>query len=128
MSIGDLLTRTLTQTAVYWGNPQEDGFGTKIWDDPVEILCRWEMKQQLVRGYDYKGNTFDYIGIIYVLQDVDIEGVLFLGTLDDLTDSEESNPVIPEDAYVIKQFEKIPALYSTTDFVRRAFLTQWQYR
>jgi|WetSurSiteA1Bulk_404760.scaffolds.fasta_scaffold33875_2 hypothetical protein len=128
MSIGDLLLRACTQTAVYWGNPQEDGYGTKTYDDPIEIPCRWESKLVLVRGLDAKGGTFDYNTAVYTLQDLDVEGVLFLGTLDDLTDSEESNPAIPDGAYVIKQFQKIPSLYSTTEFVRSAFLTQWRYR
>ncbi len=128
MGIANLLARTSTQTAVYWGNPVEDGFGGKTYDDPIEIPCRWESKQQLVRGWDAKGNTFDYICIVYVLQDLDVEGVLFLGTLDDLSPAEESDPRIPDTAYVIKQFEKVPAIYSTTVFLRKAYLTQWQYR
>jgi len=128
MSINDLITRAAVQTAVYWPDPVEDGFGTKTYGTPVEILCRWEAKQQLVRAYDAKGNTYDYIGIVYVTQDLDMEGVLYLGTLTDLTAQELVTPAIKTGTYVIKQFEKVPSLYSTTDFLRRAFLTQWQYR
>lgn len=128
MSINDLITRTAVQTAVYWPDPVEDGFGTKTYGTPVEITCRWEAKQQLVRAFDAKGNTYDYICIAYVTQDLDMEGVLYLGRLTDLTAQEITTPAIKDGTYVIKQFEKVPSLYSTTDFLRRAFLTQWQYR
>lgn len=128
MSIANLMTRHCVQTAVYWGSPQEDGYGGKTYAAPVEILCRWEGKEQLVKGWDAKGNTFDYIGIVYVLRDLDKEGVLFLGTLADVTVEMTTNPLVNDNAYTIKQFEKLPALGSTTEFVRSAYLTQWQYR
>jgi hypothetical protein len=128
MNVGDLLIRAAVQTCVYWGNPVEDGYGTKTYDDPVELLCRWEQKQQLTRGLDRMGNTFEYIYVAYVLQDLDVEGVLYLGTLASLTAQEIATPSINDQACVIKQFEKIPALYSTTEFERKAYMTQWQYR
>jgi hypothetical protein len=128
MSITDLLNRNCTQTAVYWGNPVENGTGGKTFDAPVEIYCRMEQKDQLVRGWDMKGNTFDYIYLAYVLQDLDVEGCFFLGALDDLTTQQKASPMGVEGVHVIKQFEKVPSLGSTTEFVRRAFLTQYQYR
>lgn len=127
-TVGELMVRVSRQTAVYWGNPIEDGFGKKTYDAPIEILCRWENKQMLIRGLDEKGNTFDYNSVVYVIQDLDVEGVLFLGTLDDVESEALVDPFVQDGVSVIKQFERIPSLYSSTDIVRRAFLTQWRYR
>lgn len=137
MAIADLLTRQCTQTCVYWGNPQNDDEGGFTFDDPVEIYCRWEGKVQVVKDNDAMGEEIECVAMVYTLQDVDQNGFLFLGTLNDLEDTEDSegnssggwyNPQAVTGAYKIKQFEKLPALGSTTDFVRRAFLTQWSYR
>ena len=134
MSIGDFITSKLTQTAVYWGNPHEDGYGKVLFDEPIEIACRWEYKQQvlgtisatLVVGYQDISRS-----IVYVDRDLDEEGCLFLGTLDDLTDSEGDSsggyyePQQVDGAWIIKRFEKTPALGSTSVFLRKAHLTPW---
>ena len=126
--ITSLLTRNCNQTCVYWGNPVNDGEGGKTFDDPVELACRWEEMVQVVT--DAKGNEVTSRALVYLLQDVDEEGMLFLGTLTDLSSAEEDDPLGIEagdhsgqKAYVIKRFQKIPALGSTTEFVRKAFLT-----
>jgi len=118
----------LSQTAVYWGNPQNDGFATEVYDAPIEIPCRWEGKAQYVKGWDAKGNVIEYIGIIYVKQDLDENGCLFLGTLNDLTGEAYESPKSMDEVYIIKQFEKLPVLKSNTEFLRRAFLSLYQYR
>lgn len=128
MGIEATLIRSYKQTAVYWGNPKNDGFGHFTFDDPVEIKCRWEGMNQIVT--DAKGNEITSRALVFVLQDVDEEGMLYLGTLDDLYDSAEdssfgalSNPKDIEGAFIIKRFQKTPALGSTTDFLRKAYLT-----
>lgn len=181
MSINSLLTRTYKQSAVYWGNPVKDGEGGFTFDDPVEIVCRWEEMNQIVS--DSKGNELTSRAVVYLLQDVDEEGYLYLGDLTGLvgtsgsyviftdgttivrkgmrngcfmvdkalttlgfgtggvegvdwenimgtTVSEESTPLADSNApislngaYIIKRFQKIPSLGSTTDFLRKAYLT-----
>jgi len=122
-----MMIRNCPQTCVYWGTPVEDGYGGKTFADPVEIMCRWEDKAQLIRLDD--GNEISSRAVVYVLQDVDMEGVMYLGTLDDLYDLAESsagaldNPKEFDGAYVIKKFEKSPLLGSTTDFYRKVWLT-----
>ena len=127
MSFSSLLNRTCKQTCVFWGSPNEDGYGGQTWADPIEIACRWEDKEQLIRQDD--GIEISSRAIVYVLQDVDLEGMMYLGTLDDLYDIADSsagalsNPKEFDKTYVIKKFEKSPALGSTTDFVRKVWLT-----
>ena len=127
MSFTTLLNRTCKQVAVYWPTPNPDGYGGTLFGSPIELMVRWEDKEQLIRQDD--GMEISSRAIVYVLQDVDVEGMMYLGTLDDLYDSAESsagaldNPKEFDKAWVIKKFEKSPALGSTTDFVRKVWLT-----
>jgi hypothetical protein len=127
-SIEQFMISTCTQTAVYWGNPVNNGFSKNTYDAPIEIACRWEGKTQLLKTYDAKGNIIEYIGVVYVLQDLDEDGCLFLGSLTDLTPEAYAEPEVMEQAFAIKQFEKLPGLRSTSQFLRKAYLTLWQYR
>lgn len=127
-NIEQFMTSVCTQTAVYWGNPVSDGRGSFTYDDPIEIACRWEGKKQILKMYDAKGNIMEYIGVVYVLQDLDEDGCLFLGTLNDLDSGAYAEPESMDDVFPIKQFEKLPGLRSTDKFLRKAYLTLWQYR
>ena len=122
-----MLQRKCTQTAVYWGNPQEDGYGGKTWDDPVEIMCRWEEKTQFLGliGEDGMGERTISRALVYTLQDVEINGLLYLGTLDDLDSNQEDDPKSIEGICIVKRFEKTQALGSTSEFLRKVFLTPW---
>jgi hypothetical protein len=179
-SITGLLARNCKQRAVYWGSPVEDGQGGKTFAAPVEIACRWEEMNQIVS--DAKGSELTSRAVVYVLQDVDEEGFLYLGDLLDVTGYDtvyvlfdynsvqirkgvrggifvvdkaitplgfgtgavegvdwvtikgdvvstsvtvggSSAPKDKDGAYTIKRFQKIPALGSTTEFLRKAYLT-----
>lgn len=128
MSIDNLLSRAYKDTAVYWGSPNIIGQGNAMgFAAPVEIQCRWEDMTQLMT--DAKGNTITSRAVVYVPQDVDQEGMLFKGTLEELYDRLESsagaldNPQKIEGTFHIKRFVKTPALGSITSFVRVAYLT-----
>jgi len=121
-----MIKRQCKQVCVYWGSPTEDGFGGKTFADPVEIYCRWEDMHQIVT--DAKGAEVTSRALVFVLQDVDEEGYLYLGTLDDLYDDAESsagaidNPASIEGAYIIKRFQKTPDLKGI-GYLRKAYLT-----
>jgi hypothetical protein len=72
---------------------------------------------------DAKGTEMTSRALVFLTQDVDEEGMLFLGTLDDLDSADEENPMSVNEAYIIKRFQKTPALGSTTVFLRKAYLT-----
>ena len=126
MGIVQFISSKLSQTAVYWGSPQEDGYGGQTFADPIEIPCRWEDKVQIL-GTITGQQTIGYQNIsrtvVYVDRDLDEEGYLWLGTLDGIEDN--VNPKDVPRAWIIKRFEKSPALGSTTEFLRKAFLTPW---
>lgn len=112
-----LLTKNLLQTAVYWGTPVSDGYGGRTFSAPVEILVRWEQRQELF--IDASGQETRSNAVIFPSQDVDLGGYLYLGDLDDL-----GSAPVPEDvatAYEIRGFEKIPNI-KVTDYMRKVYL------
>jgi len=121
MGIENIIQRICVQTAIYWGAPKGDGYGGKDFDSiyPIEINCRWEEKTKVISNA--QGEELISNAQVRVIQDVDEQGYLCLGTLDDL-DSEEVSPETVDKAYTIKKFEKIPSLGSTNEFVRKAYL------
>lgn len=121
MSITSFIKRACKQDAVYWGNPQNDGYSSLKYDAAVEIKCRWEDKVQLI--VDKEGATQSSRALVYCLQELDEEGWLYQGLLADLTAAEIANPKLIQKASIIKKFEKSPVLYSTTDFYYKAWLT-----
>jgi hypothetical protein len=121
MGITSILSARYTQVAVYWGSPVDDGMGGYTFSSPIEIPYRWEEMSQLVA--DNKGDAITSRACIYVTQDLDEEGMLYLGSLDDLNSDTELDPKSVDGAYFIKRFEKSPALGSTTEFLRKAYLT-----
>jgi hypothetical protein len=124
MGILSNITKNCRQTAVYWGNPTKDTFGGITWDDPVEISCRWENIIETVTMQGEDNRSIEYVAkaAVYVLQDLDEEGCLFLGELDDLDSSEEVDPESNSVVYRIKRFDKIPALGNSSEFIRKAYL------
>lgn len=124
MGIENIMQRICVQTAVYWGAPEDDGYGGKDFDSvPIEIACRWERRTKVIS--DAKGEEFVSNTQVIVTQDLEEQGYLFLGDLDDLADlssSAEDDPETIDGAYSIKKFEKIPSLASTNEFVRKAYL------
>lgn len=116
-----MIAKHCTQTCVFWGSPQDDGEGGKTFAAPVQLSCRWEDMHQIIT--DAKGTEMTSRALVFLLQDVDEEGMLYLGTLADLNSADEENPMSVDGAYIIKRFQKTPSLGSTTDFLRKAYLT-----
>lgn len=118
--------RFCVQSAVYWGNPQPDGYGGYTYDAPVELQppdngVRWEKKGHI--EFTEKGDVITSIAQVLVLQDLDELGYLYLGTLSDFESGfDTSNPLEIDEAYVIRRFDKIPMVRKTDEFVRIAWL------
>jgi len=135
MGIETFINQVCKQTAVYWGSPIADGYGGYDYGDPEEIKCRWADEQQMFQSDD--GAQLVSKAVVLVTEDVDMDGLLYLGTLDDLEDlyddSEGDSSGVWYDPFqietglcIIKKFTKVPAIRSTTEFVRKAYLTGWQ--
>jgi len=111
--------KTLNQVVVYWGNPVVDGWGKYTFADPVELNGRWIDKTELFIG----GNGKEQISSAVVLldQDVDEEGYLYLGDLDDLDSAEEDNPMTVGAAFQIKKVMKCSDIRGD-NFLRKVWL------
>ena len=114
------------QKCVFWGNPENDGKGGFTFDAPVEIDCRWEDKQELMEQYD--GNKFSSQAKVLVNIDIPRRSYLHNSTLAALQTIatakgyDINNPVSFPDVFIVVQFEKIPMVRKTNDFLRIAYL------
>lgn len=129
MGILQFISKVCVQTAVYWGNPVNDGFGQKTFDEPREIMVRWTDKQQLVKGSD--GKDYASSAEVLVQEDLALGGLIYLGTLEDIPGYDDSsgdssgcifNPFDLIGVQEIKVVSKIPLIKSTTQFVRTVYL------
>jgi hypothetical protein len=108
--------KVLAQTAVYW--PPQDGetdmYGRPVVSPPCEIAVRWDEKIQEIIGGD--GTRVMSKAEIMADRDLEIGGVLMLGTLADVLDvlTPKDNPGACE----------IMSIAKTPDFKGRRFLRQ----
>ena len=107
------ITKNLKQTITYWGSPISDGWGGSTFDTPITIDGRWEDRQELFR--DAEGQEVLSHVVVYVDQDVDIKGYLYLGT------SVVTTPASVDGAREIRSFRKVPNLKATA-FARKVWL------
>lgn len=115
----DNFVRCFPHTATYWGAPTTDGYGGYTFADPIEIACRWEATGLVM--FQYNGVEIQAKHEVYVDRDVDEEGYLYLGTLDDIDSGLLDTPIEIEDAERIVRFDKIPNM-AGTKYTRKAFL------
>ena len=120
--IEKVVAKFCVETAVYWGNPQPDGYGGVVYDSPVEISVRWEDKTRIVTDKD--GKEMLSLAEVLVTEDLDAGGMLTLGGLSDLTS--EGEPATGS-RHEILSISKIPMIKSTTDFVRTVYLGSARY-
>jgi hypothetical protein len=59
---------------------------------------------------------------VLVLQDLDLQGYLYRGTLASLSGYDTSKPKTISNAYIIHRFDRIPMVRKTDEFVRTAWL------
>lgn len=109
--------RVLRQTAVYWGVKRFDANGRPMYNQPIQIKCRWEdTNEQFV---DAQGHDQVTKSIVMVDRKLVVQGVLWLGKLQDL--QSESEPFKNVGAFDIKKFDNIPDRRAKK-FFREAYL------
>jgi hypothetical protein len=113
------ITKNLKQDCVYWGNPAPDGYGGNTFDDYVAIKCRWE--DRTTKFIDANGEESISKAVVYLPQDVELGGWLFLGELSDISSANQDAPQNISGAHEIRAFNKIPNIKGT-DFEREAMV------
>jgi len=109
--------RFMNQTAVYWAHLGDNAQGEPIFDEAVEIRCRWDDTHQ--EFIDQNGATVVSRAAVMVDRDTPERGRLFLGTLEDLVS--QTDPEENYGAYEIRSFNKTPDRRGTK-FARTAML------
>ena len=116
------ITRNLKQTILYWGSPTATGIGYS-YADAIEILGRWEDRQEIFVDADGREHVSN--AVVYLAQDVELGGYLYLGDLDEFGEDSSglvtSDPQAVEGSYEIRAFKKTPNL-KATQFERKAWL------
>ena len=120
MSIANYLKRICVNTAVYWGAPTNETDGSLSYASPIEIKCLWKEAIKMIK--DNEGKEIVSNATVYVLQDLDNNGMLFYGELVDLSLEEKNDPKQRTEAYEIKLFTKTPSLHLQGEYTRKAMI------
>lgn len=118
----ELIEEVANQVACYWKPTGEtDDFGDDVYEEPVELAVYWMDKSQLftnARGEEKLSRS-----LVYTLEDVELDGVLWQGELEDLPAGDRTKPFSLgiEKAFKIQRFDKIPS-FDGDEWVRTAYL------
>jgi len=116
------LNSICVQSAVYWGDGMKDGYGGEVFSIIKQINCRWEDKMEIVVNKDAEQVTSK--AKILVMDDLDLGGWLWLGSLADLQamNSNWQDPKQVENAFRIINIEKTPLFKATNAFVKYVYV------
>ena len=120
MTIERVIKRRSKHKAVYWASPTNAVDGSLAYTAPKEIDCFWRNETENIITTD--GREVVSTAVVYVNEDVDEQGMLYLGRLEDLTSSEKSDPRKKKTAYEIKKFIRTPSIAINGTYVRKALL------
>lgn len=112
-----IINRMRKQWATYWPPVGADEYGQPTFGTPIELKVRWD---DVTEAYFNKmGESRSSESQVFVGQDVEEGGVLWLGRLTEVTDP--AKPFAQKKAFQIQKFEKVPTLRAT-QFLRVAWL------
>ena len=117
MSITKFIASKCTQPIVYWANPVSDGFMGSSYDVPVQIYGRWEELNEVIIGNN--GQELISQARVFLTQEVDEDGRLWLGSIDDLESASDPDDSSVGALYILAQ-SRLPKLGSATMDVFRA--------
>lgn len=107
-----IISKMRKQDAVYWAPVGLDDNNRYIYDEPVEVKCRWDERSE--RDFNTIGEEINVKATVYVDREVALGGVLWLGLLVDA-------PLTPPEHNKIKIYRVMPNLRAT-EFLRIARL------
>lgn len=108
------ISRFLKQNITYWAVSSIDGWNKPTFEStPETIIGRWEDKSELY--LDSNGQEKISNAIVYLNQDVEIGGYLYLGI------SSEDDPTLVENAREIRYIHKVSDIKGNV-FLRKIIL------
>ena len=113
------IKRFLRQKAVYWEADEVDGFGGISYKDAREIDVRWSTKFQTIFAND--GKEIQSNAEIWVDEQLEEEGYIWLGKLNELSAGELADPKSISTAREIRRFVTIPSINGDSD-IKKVFL------
>lgn len=96
------LTSKLLQEVTYWAPGTPDGYGGVTFDEPIQLMARWEDSQQMI--FDQRGEEIVSKTKVFLQDDTEIGGYLYLG------ESVAADPRTVDQAFEIKARKNIPDL------------------
>jgi len=119
MGILQFISKVCVQDAVYWAPGADNGFGEKTWTS-LAIKVRWDgVTQSITNKY---GKEVICSAKVMVQSALNVEGYLYLGTLESLTTAQKANPLLVHTAYPIQKLQTTPLFKSATKFVYEIYL------
>lgn len=92
------------QKAVFWSDSGiSDGFGSPIYETPIEINVRWKKINELF--IDEYGKEKTSNAIVYPDREINTNDYLYLGELDDLTTEQKEDPKLLDNVFSVKKIE-----------------------
>lgn len=117
MAIDKFIEKVCVQPAILWEYQGNDVTGQPSFAAPTQIHVRWEEKSEVMM--DDEGHEFVSRAEILVTEDYSMKDYIALGEVDSNT---ASNPKEYTGAYMVRSFQKIPMIFSTSIFVRKVYL------
>lgn len=119
-------TKFLDENTIYWAPPTKSGLGTGyIWPEPVDILARWQYNNRQrgsdSRFYSAEGTSLMRKITVWASQELEPDGYLKLGLVDDLPPGFEPNETT--DAIRIDTTEKVRSL-NFNNILYKAYLDE----
>ena len=108
------------QDAVYWAYINDAKGSKEMFEDPVEIKCRWDEEVSHVAS----GDGAVLVSQVTLLTPIDLveNSYVFQGTLDDIDMEDKYKPENIESAHKIKKMSRTPLIKSSTNIVYKAYL------
>lgn len=94
-----ILDRLLNQKCVYWPKNFYNEHGDYTPGTAVELDCKWQSSDG--RTVNREGTTYTLSAQVFLKEEVELDGWLWLGELVD-------KPVTPPDEYIIRDVQKYP--------------------
>lgn len=123
MSVESFINRVKQRdSAVYWSlaDPPTLADGSPSYQAPLSIEVIWREDQRVVK--DFYEKEFISRANIYTGDDLEEQGMLYHGSLSDLSAEQKVDPRLVPEAYEIRRIMKVPSLAFKDKYMRKSYI------